>query len=59
MVTDVKDLVNVDKAAPQEVKDALRPASVRSFSPSGTFEQDDKDNWQECTRAGRGVVGRR
>ena len=49
----------VDKAAPQEVKDALRLASVRSFSPSGNFEQDDMDNWQECTRSSRGVVSRR
>ena len=49
----------VDKAAPQEVKDTLRLASVRSFSPSGTFEQDDMDNWQECTKSARGVVGRR
>ena len=28
------------------------------FSPSGTFEQDDMDNWQECTRTCRGVVTR-
>lgn len=34
----------VDKAAPQEAKDALRLASIRSFSPSGNFEQDDMDN---------------
>jgi hypothetical protein len=25
----------------------------------GTFEQDDMDNWQECTRTGHGVVARR
>ena len=49
----------VDKAAPQEVKDALRLASIRSFSPSGNFEQDDMDNWQACTETCRGVVARR
>ena len=32
---------------------------VRGFSPSGTFEQDDMDNWQECTQTCRGVVSRR
>jgi hypothetical protein len=32
---------------------------VRGFSPSGTFEQDDMDNWQECTRTCRGVMARR
>jgi 3-phenylpropionate/trans-cinnamate dioxygenase alpha subunit len=49
----------VDKAAPPEVKEAMRLAAVRGFSPSGTFEQDDMDNWQECTRTCRGVVSRR
>jgi hypothetical protein len=26
------------------------------FGPSGTFEQDDMDNWQGCTETGRGAV---
>ncbi len=49
----------VDKAAPPEVKDALRINGLRGFGPSGTFEQDDMDNWQECTHTSRGVVSRR
>ena len=49
----------VDKAAPPEVKEAMRLASLRSFSASGTFEQDDMDNWQGCTETCRGVVSRR
>jgi 3-phenylpropionate/trans-cinnamate dioxygenase subunit alpha len=49
----------VDKTAPPQVKEAIRLAGVRGFSPSGTFEQDDMDNWQECTRTCRGVVSRR
>ena len=57
--TEVWSWVYVDRAAPPEVKEALRLAGVRGFSPSGTFEQDDMDNWQECTRVGRGVVARR
>jgi nitrite reductase/ring-hydroxylating ferredoxin subunit len=51
--------IYVDTAAPPEVKEAVRLAGVRGFSPSGTFEQDDMDNWQECTRTGRGIVSRR
>ncbi|MDE2779726.1 MAG: aromatic ring-hydroxylating dioxygenase subunit alpha [Chloroflexota bacterium] len=49
----------VDKAAPPQVKEALRVNGLRGFGPSGTFEQDDMDNWQECTHTSRGVVSRR
>ena len=49
----------VDKAAPPQVREALRLNGIRGFGPSGTFEQDDMDNWQECTRTCRGVVSRR
>jgi phenylpropionate dioxygenase-like ring-hydroxylating dioxygenase large terminal subunit len=49
----------VDKAAPAEVKEAFRLAGIRTFSPSGTLEQDDMDNWQECTLTARGWVSRR
>ena len=51
--------VFTDRAAPPEVKDAIRLVAIRGFSPSGTLEQDDMDNWQECTRSSRGVVARR
>ena len=51
--------IYVDKAATPEVKKAFRLAGMRAFSPSGTFEQDDMDNWQGCTQTGRGVVARR
>ena len=47
-----------DKEAPPEVKEQLRLQVVRGFSPSGTFEQDDMDNWQACTQTGRGVMSR-
>ena len=57
--TEVWSWVFCDKAAPAEVKEQVRLAGVRGFSPSGTFEQDDMDNWQECTRTCRGVVSRR
>src|SRR6266478_6772334 len=57
--TEVWAWVFVDKAAPAEVKEAIRLAGIRGFSPSGTFEQDDMDNWQECTQTCRGVMARR
>ena len=48
----------VDKAAPPEVKEKFRLSVVQGFSPSGTFEQDDMDNWQECTQTCRGLMSR-
>ena len=48
-----------DKAAPPEVKETIRKIAAYGFSPSGTFEQDDMDNWQNCTLTSRGVVARR
>ena len=48
-----------DKKAPPHVKEAIRLSSLRSFSMGGTFEQDDMDNWQECTNTSRGLVSRR
>src|ERR1700761_214542 len=57
--TEVWSWVFTDKAAPPDVKKAIRLGAVRGFSPSGTFEQDDMDNWQECTQTCRGVVSRR
>jgi 3-phenylpropionate/trans-cinnamate dioxygenase subunit alpha len=57
--TEVWSWTFVDKQAPAEVKEEIRIAAIRGFSPSGTFEQDDMDNWQECTRTCRGVAARR
>ena len=42
----------------QYVKEAVRLASIRLHSPAGTIEQDDMDNWLECTSTSRGIVGR-
>jgi hypothetical protein len=47
--TEVWSYVFIDKAAPAAVKEAIRLAGLRGFSPSASFEQDDMDNWQECT----------
>jgi len=57
--TEVWSWVHVDKVAPLRVKEAVRLAGMRGFGPSGSFEQDDMDNWQECTRACRGALSPR
>jgi phenylpropionate dioxygenase-like ring-hydroxylating dioxygenase large terminal subunit len=56
--TEIWSYVFIDKTAPPEVKRAFQLSGVRGFSPSGTFEQDDMDNWQECTKTCRGVMSR-
>jgi nitrite reductase/ring-hydroxylating ferredoxin subunit len=48
----------VDRDAPAEVKDYLRLSYLRRFSPGGTWEQDDAENFHQCTAASRGWVTR-
>ena len=48
----------VDKAAPPEIKKGIRDKFLWTFSPAGSFEQDDMENWQFCTTTGRGVITR-
>lgn len=57
--TEIWSWIFVDKGCPDAVREAVRLASIRSFGPAGTFEQDDIDNWQECTQTARGPVARR
>ncbi len=49
----------VDRDASPEVKDAYRLHYLRRFSPGGTLEQDDSDNWIQVSQAGRGLAARR
>ena len=32
---------------------------MRSFGPSGTFEQDDMENWEDCTLVNSGKIAQR
>ena len=50
--------VFVDKAAPPEVKDAFRKATVRNFGPAAMFEQEDGENWSQCSAASKGWISR-
>lgn len=40
----------IDRAAPTEVKDALRVDFQRTFGASGVFEIDDSHHWREAQR---------
>jgi phenylpropionate dioxygenase-like ring-hydroxylating dioxygenase large terminal subunit len=48
----------VDKALPEELKAAVRAQYIFTFGPSGVFEQEDGENWSQCTSSARGTVGR-
>lgn len=49
----------VNKSAPPEVKEAYRKGVMMTFSPSGVFECDDGENWENATHSNAGVVTRR
>ncbi|HHV22258.1 MAG TPA: Rieske 2Fe-2S domain-containing protein [Propionibacterium sp.] len=49
----------VPREAPDEVKEAVRLDVLRTFSPSGMFEQDDAENWEEMQRILRGTKARK
>jgi phenylpropionate dioxygenase-like ring-hydroxylating dioxygenase large terminal subunit len=44
----------IDKAASPEYRKHSYETYVRTFGPGGIFDQDDMENWEECTS---GVVG--
>ena len=57
--TEIWSYCVVDRDAPPEVKDAMRRHLTQTFGPSGNLEQDDMNNWVQCTGTARGVVARR
>lgn len=46
----------VDASMPEEVREAQRLYNLRTFGPSGIFEQDDGENWSECQAIAGGFV---
>ncbi|CUU55041.1 3-phenylpropionate/trans-cinnamate dioxygenase alpha subunit [Parafrankia irregularis] len=46
----------VDRSMPDDVKEAQRLYNLRTFGPSGVFEQDDGENWSEVQAISRGFV---
>ena len=51
--------VFADTNAPDDIKTIYRRTAQRTFGPAGSFEQDDMDNWEECTHTARGPMSRR
>lgn len=48
----------VEKDAPQWYKDASYKAYVLTFGPSGTFEQDDAENFRGITKVAKGSMSK-
>lgn len=48
----------VNRSAPDEVKEAYRKGVMMTFSPTGLFEMDDGENWEQVTTVNRGYVTR-
>jgi 3-phenylpropionate/trans-cinnamate dioxygenase alpha subunit len=46
----------VDKSLPEDAKDAQRLYNLRTFGPSGIFEQDDGENWSEVQAISHGFI---
>lgn len=44
----------LDRSMPPEVREAQRLYNLRTFGPSGIFEQDDGENWSEIQAISRG-----
>jgi PAH dioxygenase large subunit len=49
----------IEKTAPPAYRQVSYETYVRTFGPSGTFEQDDMENWTECTRANTSKIAQR
>ncbi|MFI6931535.1 SRPBCC family protein [Streptomyces sp. NPDC050287] len=46
----------VNTSMPEEVREAQRLYNLRTFGPSGIFEQDDGENWSEVQAISHGFV---
>jgi PAH dioxygenase large subunit len=49
----------IDKSAPPEYRKASYETYVRNFGPSGIFDQDDMENWEDCTVTAIGPAAKR
>jgi phenylpropionate dioxygenase-like ring-hydroxylating dioxygenase large terminal subunit len=49
----------IDRNIPAERRDKIVRRANHTFGPAGMLEQDDGENWDQSTRATRGVIGRR
>jgi hypothetical protein len=51
--------IAVDKEASAQHRKDSYETYVRTFGPSGVFDQDDMENWEDCTRANMGPAAKR
>jgi phenylpropionate dioxygenase-like ring-hydroxylating dioxygenase large terminal subunit len=49
----------LDQDLPREAREEERYRANHNFGPAGLQEQDDGENWAQCTRGARGAVARR
>ena len=49
----------IDRDASPEYRKLSYETYVRTFGPAGIFDQDDMENWEECTSAARGPEAKR
>ena len=49
----------VDKRASPEFRQRSEETYVRTFGPAGIFDQDDMENWEDCTEAAIGPAAKR
>jgi phenylpropionate dioxygenase-like ring-hydroxylating dioxygenase large terminal subunit len=48
----------IDKAAPEEYKEAAYKGYLGSFGPTGTLEVDDTENWARMVEVSKGLMAR-
>ena len=58
-VTESWRIFQVDRDAPQEVKDAKRHYAMRYCGPMGVTESDDMENWNYAYPASKGAMAQR
>lgn len=51
--------VAIDKGASKAYRDASYETYVRTFGPGGIFDQDDMENWEDCTVTAVGPTAKR
>lgn len=49
----------IDRSAPADYRKASYESYVRNFGPSGIFDQDDMENWEDCTVTAVGPAAKR
>jgi ethylbenzene dioxygenase alpha subunit len=55
---ELRTWVIVNKNMPAEIKDDITKGVMCTFGPGGSFEMDDGENWENCTKVNAGVIAR-